>query len=235
MTERTQTLQLTATVDLVATGVGINHHILQHQSVFVVPVFNERCHMGPDDSGVLTGIVVLAMSGIKQEHLIHLAVVVPVVVLKLHLIRDSTTSLLHQFSHILVEPARRISPVDVLTVIGMLMLGLDGTYDIEHQIELSVTLSMEIVADTTWSRMFSIAPEVGNIVPGLKRVFILEFGICELHEDDQSPLLTQIGFLLGCLLEARPCSGALFSHMPASKHRGAAGLPFLRKGEKVKR
>jgi hypothetical protein len=83
--------------------------------------------------------------------------------------------------------------------------------------------------------MFSIAPEVGYIVPGLKRVFILEFGICELHEDDQSPLLAQIGFLLGFLLEARPCSGALFSQMPAGKHRGAAGLPFLRKGEKVKR
>ena len=139
------------------------------------------------------------MPGIEQEHLFHLTVFIPVIIGETYLFGNSQTGLLHQFAHILVEPTCRGTPVLIRAIIGIVMQGLNRTDDIESQTELTVTLVIEIVADTARCLVVRIALEVDDVRPGMKRVFILEPGIRKLHEDDQSTFLTEESILLRCL------------------------------------
>ena len=87
--------------------------------------------MRPDNGGVLGIVIVLPMSGIEQEDLFHLTVSIPVVVSETDTVIDRMTDLIHKFSDILIEPSCRRSPVYVRTVIGIGILCLHGSHNIE--------------------------------------------------------------------------------------------------------
>ena len=101
----------------------------------------ESAHVRPDVRRSCS-LIVLATSGVEEEHLVGIAVVVPVVVLEVHLALARAECPCHELADVTVRSAVRI----VLAVVSSLLRSCDRTDDIERQLELTTTLCVVVVA-----------------------------------------------------------------------------------------
>ena len=143
--------------------------------------------MGPD--GVLDVAVGLALAGVEDEDLVDLAVAVPVVVGEVDL---GVGSLAHLDNHVLGTQV--VAIVIVGTIVGVVVQGGVGAYDVERQFEQSVRLVAEVVGHAAAEALAGgVARLVQHVVVLLSVVFRLELHVGELAEDDQSALLSREG------------------------------------------
>ena len=93
-----------------------------------------------------------------------------------------------KFTHVFV-----ISPAVVLAIVVIIMIRLDGTNDVESEVELLVGLVDEIVMHRTLNAVFLIAHliklsvKLGGCVGALHLLF------SEVHQNDDALFLTHIG------------------------------------------
>ena len=181
------------TDNLVATSVGI--YRLSVESQCVKSCICERILMWPDGAWLTTSR--LALASIDDIHLLYLAIIVPVVFAKVNLTFDSIAGVDNHLWRI-----RIILITCSLTIKLIRMLELYGSYDIESEVELAVTLIEEIVVNTTNS---SIVIGISHLVEHIliERLDIIrtwsecqhilrifERHILKLNQDNKSFLLT---------------------------------------------
>ena len=148
MAEASDALDGTIGIDLVAAGVCVDHHAVERNGT--AGSFLQCVHVGPD--GVGSTAVGLALAGIEHEHLVHLAVAVPVVVGEVHF---GICLLTGFFDH------RFGTHVVALGVVGAIVFlvvahGV-GAHHVEVEFELSGALLLEVVGHRPPERALVVA------------------------------------------------------------------------------
>lgn len=134
-------------------------------------------------------ICCLSVSGIEDEHLFNEAVAVPVILLPVcHLVLGEVHSILH---HRIYECRLVSARGVVLAISGISLRQVYRTYHVEVDLELSATLSLEVVTHATLEseRLVGVVLSVDDLLVEVERMLRLELGVGEVGKDDKTFLL----------------------------------------------
>ena len=164
---------------LAAAGIGVDDDIIESERGACgaeVPL------MGP--YGVEISAGGFAKTSIEHEHLVDLAIAVPVVILEIHDIINGLTGFFNHLLRMLVI-ATRI----VLSIIGHLLFKGNGTYHIEVELKAATALRLEVVAHRTSEIAFTEVLFVGDTLKESRGVAFLKLQVFEFSKDDDALLL----------------------------------------------
>ena len=183
------TLDVPTGIDFVGAGVGVDGHAIEMERG-TAPT-GERVFVGPD--GVGGAAIAFAQAGIEDEHLIDLAIAVPVVVGKV----DAGVSFPAGFDD--HQVGIHVNLAAALAVVGVGTVHTDGTHHVEVEFETPSALRQEVVlyraleASLTESNLVEDA-QVERLV-----VALLELLVGEVGKDDET-FLAAYEFVGGILL-----------------------------------
>ncbi len=132
------------------------------------------------------------MAGIKHENLVGLAVTVPVVIRKIHLVVNHPAGFLNHFvgMRVLLLVAKQLVILR-RSVVGRIVGQAHRADNIKVKLEGPAALRQEIIAHTAAETILRIIPLVGNIVVELTGMASLKIIVTELSEDYQAPFLAR--------------------------------------------
>ena len=204
-------LLVSVKAQLVAAGVGVDNGAV-HVEALAIVAFLEIIHVGPH--GLCLAIVGLAVAGIQHEHLVGLAVAVPVILFPVDLVLDSQASLGNHLAGVLV-----LVPTVVLAIVGAVMAERHRAHHVECEVKLSVALVVEEVVDAAHKLALGIVFLVCELVVEGLCVAARKRLVRKLCEDDEALLLAVEA--VGELGEGVSCCGVCF---PDGSHALAHAL-----------
>ena len=142
--------------------------------------------MRPDAGGGAT--LRFAVAGIDDKHLVHLAVAVPVVVGKVHLLIGQLAGFHNHLDGVL-----RITARIVLAVVRHIFRNRDGAHHVEGEVQLSVGLLLEVVVYAAGVAVSRVVLLVHHLVEHLVGVSAGHLHVLEVDEDDQSLAVARDG------------------------------------------
>ena len=178
--------------------------------------------------GLESSPLCLAITSIDDVHLIHLAVVVPVVIGKVHRAVCQSACLGHHLGRVLVITVRV-----VLSVIAQLATHRDRPHDIEREIKLPIALTVEVVVNGASHVIVRISLLVEEIEIG--GVAVGHFPVGKVHQNNQSLLVPAHGIRLGAPLSTTPRTTHLAVLLAGSgtRHSTLLQLGIFRQAEDV--
>ena len=143
----------------------------------------EAARGGPDVAFIFNRRLIAAIAGIDIDHLLHMAVTVPVIdgIVDLRM-------LLHQ--HLCGLTKSRVPLVPARRACLHLTFGLIGSIDVECQIQLTVRLVVEVVCHTAYPVSLGVARRIEDIMIGRLRVLKAEVAVGERHQHHQLAVRT---------------------------------------------
>ena len=142
--------------------------------------------MRPYGGGISS--ISLTFTSINHEYLFNLSIVVPIIIVKVHLIIYTQTSLNNHCLSIFI-----LTFIIVTTIVFNIIFQLYWPHHVKVQFKQIITLSLKIVGHTTHKPLVGgVAFRVENVIELCTVMSWIEFSVLELHQNDQSFLLTQI-------------------------------------------
>ena len=143
----------------------------------------EAARGGPDVAFIFNRRLIAAIAGIDIDHLLHMAVAVPVIdgIVDLRM-------LLHQHLRGLTES--RVPLVPTRRACLHLTVGLIGSIDVECQVQLTVRLVVEVVCHAADAVSLSVTRRIEDIMIGRLWILKAEVAVGERHQHHQLPVCT---------------------------------------------
>ena len=184
MARRTDTHERFAlcAIQLARAGIGVNRHAIKLQTAAVIP---QSRLMRPDQVRVGSRVV-LSMTGKDHEHLVNLAVTIPVVVGVVHF----SLSPFHHLRHHLIR-VRIVAVFSGLTVVRLLLRHDVRSHDVEVDFQLTVALCLEEIPYRSLHAEVAVSLLVEEVLKHRHRVFHRELDVLELHQNHQSAFLSR--------------------------------------------
>ena len=167
-------------IDFVGAGIGVDGHAVEMERG-TAPT-GERVFVGPD--GVGGAAIAFAQAGIEDEHLIDLAIAVPVVVGKV----DVGVGLPAGFDD--HQVGIHVNLVAALAVVGVGTVHTDGTHHVEVEFETPSALRQEVVLDRALEASLAETYLVEDAQVERLVVALLELLVGEVGKDDETFLAT---------------------------------------------
>ena len=171
---------------LVGHGVCVDECAIQLQHLAEI-AFLQVPFMGPNGGRIASAG--LSPPGIDAHHLVYLAVAIPVIVVEVHQAVHGLTCRSHHLARAGIVASFIAS---VLTVVLVIFGHLNRTHHIEDEVELAITLLLEIVVDRATETALAISCLVADAGIAQRVVGGQELLVGKLHQDDEPFLLTLI-------------------------------------------
>ena len=190
---------------LITTGIGIYINTIFGFITFTNRRSRQHTLMRPN--GIFGTSISLAETCVNNKYLVHFAVTIPVVVFIVYVFISHLASLQYHVSCLCIH----ITILGMCAIVSHVLRQSIGTYHVEIQFKLSVTLCQEIIFHTAFeSQTIGKAFFVGNIIEHSAGVSPAELYILEIDKDDESFLCSRKMRESTCYFSFRSSFGKAF-------------------------